>query len=156
MTTIVADSKRKVIVSDSQYSDDDAGIKFFDEKVYKIPGGYFAGAGHLCDIEKVYKWLLDPKNIKKPVLKNDNELLKLTEEGLVSSDRTLNWETVKTFISIGSGAMASEAALRLGHTAEDAVYIATQVDLKSGGDIRVYELDKEGHTIYETKTKVKA
>ncbi len=152
MTTVVADVKRKIVVSDSQYTDDDAGMKFFDEKVYRIPGGFFAGAGHLCDIEKVYKWLLDPKNVKKPIIKNDNAFLKLTDEGLVSSDRALVWETVKTYISIGSGAMASEAALRLGHTAEEAVYVATQIDLKSGGDVRVYELGKDGHSIYHQKS----
>ena len=36
MTTIVGDWRRKIIVSDSQYSDDDTGLKYFENKVYKI------------------------------------------------------------------------------------------------------------------------
>jgi hypothetical protein len=38
MTTIVGDWERKILVSDSQFSDDDTGIKYFDEKKTKILG----------------------------------------------------------------------------------------------------------------------
>jgi hypothetical protein len=33
MTTIVGDWNKKILVSDSQFSDEDTGIKYFDEKV---------------------------------------------------------------------------------------------------------------------------
>jgi len=36
MTTIVGDWTIKVLVSDSQFSDEDTGIKYFDEKVGKL------------------------------------------------------------------------------------------------------------------------
>ena len=40
MTTIVGDWLNKKLVADSQFSDDDAGIKYFEEKVFQIDGGY--------------------------------------------------------------------------------------------------------------------
>ena len=46
MTTIVGDWKRKILVSDSQFSDDDTGIKYFDEKVVPIDGGWLGIAGN--------------------------------------------------------------------------------------------------------------
>ena len=57
MTTIVGDWSRKIIVSDSQFSDTDTNIKYFEEKVYSIPGGWFAGAGHHTDCEKILTYL---------------------------------------------------------------------------------------------------
>jgi 20S proteasome alpha/beta subunit len=139
MTTIVGDWRHKILVSDTQYSDDDTGIKYNEDKVFPIEGGWFGGAGHKADIEKVYAWV-QGKSKSKPKLKNTNSFLKLTKEGLFSCDSSLEWETVTTFIAIGSGAMAAEAMLRHGTTAEEAVLMACKVDLSSSEPIKVYEL----------------
>jgi hypothetical protein len=58
MTTIVGDWGRKILVSDSQFSDDDTGIKYFDEKIVKIDG---AMAAEVCmrmglTAEEAVKW----------------------------------------------------------------------------------------------------
>lgn len=141
MTTIVGDWKNKIMVSDTQYSDDDTGIKYHEEKVFAIPGGWFGGAGHKSDIEKVLAWVRG-ETPKKPKIKNSNSFLKLTNEGLFSTDNSLEWETVNTFIAIGTGAMAAEALLRNGFSAEAAVRGACDVDLASSEPIKLYELNK--------------
>jgi len=139
MTTIVGDWQNKIMVSDTQYSDEDTGIKYHEEKVFPIPGGWFGGAGHKSDIEKAYAWVRG--KAKKPKLKNNNSFLMLTQDGLFSSDNTLEWETVNTFIAIGSGSMAAEALLRKGFSAEEAVQGACDVDLSSSEPIKTYKLD---------------
>jgi hypothetical protein len=147
MTTIVGDWNRKILVADSQYSDDVTGIKYFEEKIYKLPQGWFGGAGHSSDIEKALAWLTG-KTKKKPIIKNSNSFLLLTEEGLFNSNEHLEWETCHTFMAIGSGAMAAEAILRYGAPAEEAVYMACQVDMMSHEPIRVYTLGSEEITTW--------
>lgn len=141
MTTIVGDWNNKILVADSQFSDDDAGIKYFEEKVFPIDGGYVGVAGNYCDVEKVIDYL-NKKSKTKPKLKSDSSFLKLTSEGLFSCGDDLEWERVRTFMAIGSGSMAAEVCMRMGLTAEEAVKWACDVDLKSHEPIKVYKLEK--------------
>lgn len=140
MTTIVGDWRRKIIVSDSQFSDDEAGIKYYEEKVLPIEGGWLGVAGNWSDAEKVLDYL-NKKTKTKPKLKSDSSFLKLTKEGLFSCGDDLDWERVRTFMAIGSGAMAAEVCLRMDLPAEDAVKWACNVDLKSHEPIKTYSLD---------------
>jgi hypothetical protein len=139
MTTIVGDWRRKIIISDSQFSDDDTGIKYFDEKVVPIEGGWLGVAGNWCDCEKVVEYL-NKKGKRKPKLKNDSSFLKLTQEGLFYCGDDLEWERAKTFMAIGSGAMAAEVCLRMDLSAEEAVKWACNVDLKSSEPLKTYAL----------------
>ena len=139
MTTIVGDWRRKIIVSDSQFSDDEAGIKYYEEKVLPIEGGWLAVAGNWSDAEKVLDYL-NKKTKTKPKLKSDSSFLKLTKDGLFSCGDDLDWERVRTFMAIGSGAMAAEVCLRMDLTAEEAVQWACNVDLKSHEPIKTYAL----------------
>jgi 20S proteasome alpha/beta subunit len=139
MTTIVGDWVRKVIVSDSQFSDDDTGIKYFDEKVVPIDGGWLGVAGNWCDCEKVVDYL-NKKSKRKPKLKSDSSFIKLTQEGLFYCGDDLEWEKAKTFMAIGSGTMAAEVCMRMGLSAEEAVKWACNVDLKSHEPIKTYAL----------------
>jgi 20S proteasome alpha/beta subunit len=139
MTTIVGDWRQGIIVSDSQYSDDDSGLKYQAEKVYPIAGGFFGGAGHKSDIEKVLKWVKGEVKVK-PKIKNQNSFIKMTFEGLYSCDNTLEWESVDDFIAIGTGAMAAEALLRSGFSAEEAVKVACSVDLYSCEPVKTYSI----------------
>ena len=139
MTTIVGDWKRKILVSDSQFSDDDTGIKYFDEKVVPIDGGWLGIAGNWCDCEKVVDYL-NKKGKRKPKLKSDSSFIKLTQEGLFYCGDDLEWERAKEFMAIGSGAMAAEVCMRMGLTAEEAVKWACNVDLKSNEPIKTYAL----------------
>jgi hypothetical protein len=148
MTTIVGDSIRKVLVSDSQFSDDDAGIKYFEEKVFAIEGGWLGVAGNYCDAETVIEYL-DKKSKVKPKLKADSSFLKLTKEGLFACGDDLEWERVRTFMAIGSGAMSAETCMRMGLVAEEAVKWACNVDLKSHEPVRTYSLNSDKGIIYE-------
>jgi hypothetical protein len=148
MTTIVGDWNKKILVSDSQFSDDDSGIKYFEEKIFAIDGGWLGVAGNYVDAEKVIDYL-DKKGKTKPKLHADSSFLKLTKDGLFSCGDDLEWERVRTYMSIGSGAMVSEACMRIGLTAEEAVLWACNVDLKSHEPIRTYSLNSDKGIIYE-------
>ncbi len=139
MTTIVGDWARKILVADSQYSDDDAGIKYFEDKVFAIPNGWLGGAGTAIDIEKVLAHIKN-KGKTPPKLKGNSCFLMLTDAGLFSCGDDLEWETVRTNMAIGSGAMAAETVMRMGHKAEEAVRWACNVDLMSHEPIKVYTL----------------
>ena len=140
MTTIVGDWGRKVLVADSQFSDDDTGLKYFEDKVLPIEGGWLGVAGNWSDAEKVIDYL-NKKSKTKPKLKNDSSFLKLTKDGLFACGDDLEWERVRTFMAIGSGAMAAEVCMRMGLTPEEAVKWACNVDLKSHEPIKTYALE---------------
>jgi hypothetical protein len=139
MTTIVGDWKNKILVADSQFSDDDTGIKYFEDKVITIDGGYLGVAGNWVDGEKVAEYV-NKKLKTKPKLKSDSSFLKLTDEGLFSCGDDLEWERIRTFMAIGSGSMAAEVCMRMGLSAEEAVKWACNVDLKSHEPVKTYKL----------------
>ena len=139
MTTIVGDWNSKILVADSQFSDDDTGIKYFEDKVITIDGGYLGVAGNWVDGEKVAEYV-NKKLKTKPKLKPDSSFLKLTEEGLFACGDDLEWERVRTFMAIGSGSMAAEVCMRMGLSAEEAVKWACNVDLKSHEPVKTYKL----------------
>ena len=142
MTTIVGDWNNKIIVADSQFTDSDAGIKYFEDKIFAIDGGWMGVAGNYCDAEKVLDFL-NKKTKVKPKLKSDSSFLKLTKEGLFSCGDDLEWERVRTFMAIGSGAMAAEVCMRMGLPAQEAVEWACNVDSNSSGPIKTYSLDNK-------------
>ena len=139
MTTIVGDWINKKLVADSQFSDDDSGIKYFEDKIIAIEGGYLGVAGNWVDGEKVAEYI-NKKTKNKPKLKADSSFLKLTDEGLFSCGDDLEWERVRTFMAIGSGSMAAEVCMRMGLSAEEAVKWACNVDLKSHEPVKTYKL----------------
>ena len=139
MTTIVGDWINKIMVADSQFTDDDLGIKYFEDKIIAIDGGFLGVAGNWVDGEKVAEYI-NKKSKTKPKLKPDSSFLKLTNEGLFSCGNDLEWERVRTFMAIGSGSMAAEVCMRMGLTAEEAVKWACNVDSKSHEPIKNYSL----------------
>ena len=139
MTTIVGDWINKKLVADSQFSDDDSGIKYFEDKIIAIEGGYLGVAGSWVDGEKVVDYI-NKKQKTKPKLHTDSSFLKLTDEGLFSCGDDLEWERIRTFMAIGSGSMAAEVCMRMGLTAEEAVKWACNVDLKSHEPVKTYKL----------------
>ena len=50
---------------------------------------------------------------------------------------------VRTFMAIGSGAMAAEVCMRMGLPAQEAVEWACNVDSNSSGPIKTYSLDNK-------------
>ena len=149
MTTIVGDARRKILVSDSQFTDTDKAIKYFDEKIVPIDGGWLGVAGNWSDCFKVVDYL-NKKTKTKPKLKPDSEFIRLTAEGLFYCGDDLEWEEAKTFMCIGSGTKAAEVCMRMGLTAEESIRWACNVDLGSHEPIRVYHLNETEGKIYET------
>ena len=141
MTTILGDWERKVLVADSQFSDTSTGIKYFEDKVFAIDGGWLGVAGNYVDAELVIDFL-NKKSKIKPKLKTDSSFLKLTNEGLFACGDTLEWERVRTFMAIGSGTMAAEVCMRMGLTPEESVKWACNVDLMSHEPVKTYPLGK--------------
>jgi len=141
MTTIVGDWNTKILVADSQFTDSDTGIKYFEDKIFPVDGGWMGVAGNYCDAEKVLEYI-NKKTKVKPKLKSDSSFLKITKDGLFSCGDDLEWERVRTFMAIGSGAMAAEVCMRMGLSAEEAVKWACNVDANSSGPIKVYKLEE--------------
>lgn len=151
MSTIVGDAVRKIIVADSQISDDDSNTKNFEnDKVFRVPQGLLAGAGDLISIQQVYEYLMNDKKGKAPVIKesDDADFMLLTNDGLFVSGKDLRFQKVQTYDALGSGTLAVLAVMALGHSAEEACWAACQSDLYSGGDIKVYSLDNKEPTIW--------
>jgi hypothetical protein len=123
MTTIIGDWKNKILVADSQFTDDETGIKYYEDKIIAIDGGWLGVAGNWVDGEKVVEYLS-----------------KKTNDGLFACGDDLEWERVRTFMAIGSGAMAAEVCMRMGLTAEESVKWACNVDAKSHEPIKTYNL----------------
>lgn len=150
MTTIVGDWSRKIIVADTQISDDDSDTKTYNnEKVFKVPQGLLAGAGDFISIQQVVEWFKDNKKGKPPIIKDadDADFMLLTHDGLYVSGKDLRFQTITKHDALGSGTKAALAVMALGHSAEEAVWAATQSDLYSGEPVKVYYLDKEP-TVY--------
>jgi len=141
MTTILGDWEQKVLVADSQFSDTSTGIKYFEDKVFAIDGGWLGVAGNYVDAELVIDFL-NKKSKIKPKLKTDSSFLKLTNEGLFACGDTLEWERVRTFMAIGSGTMVAEVCMRMGLTPEESVKWACNVDLMSHEPVKTYPLEK--------------
>ena len=140
MTTIVGDWINKILVSDSQFSDEETGIKYYEGKILQIDGGWIGVAGNWSDAEVVIEYI-NKKSKVKPKLKPDSAFLKLTNEGLFVCGDDLEWERVRTFMAIGTGAMAAEVCMRMGLSAEESVKCACNVDLKSHEPIKSYKLN---------------
>ena len=151
MSTIIGDWRRKIIVTDSQVSDDDSDTKNFEnEKVFRVPQGLLAGAGDYISIQEVVHYFMEGKKGKPPIIKDvdDADFMLLTHEGLFVSGKDLRFQRIQTYDALGSGTLAVLAVMTLGHTAEEACWAACRSDLYSGGDVKVYSLDSDKPKIY--------
>jgi hypothetical protein len=152
MSTIIGDWTRKIIVTDSQVSDDDSDTKNFEnEKVFRVPQGLLAGAGDFISIQTVVEYFKNDKKGKAPIIKDvdDADFMLLTNDGLYVSGKDLRFQRVTTYEALGSGTMAALSVMVLGHTAEEACWAATQSDLYSGGDVKVYSLNDKEFTVWK-------
>jgi hypothetical protein len=156
MTTIIGDAKRKILVSDSQTSDDDSDTKAFNlPKVFKVPQGWLAGAGDMMSVQRVVEWFKDGKKGKPPVIKieNDADFMLLSNDGLFVSGKDLEFWEHTDVDAIGSGTAAALAVMSLGHTAEEACWAACQSDLYSGEPVKVYTLGSDHPVIWKPSNK---
>jgi hypothetical protein len=140
-----------ILVSDSQISDDDSDTKAFNlSKVFKVPGGWLAGAGDLMSVQKVVEYFKEGKKGKPPIIKieNDADFMLLSNDGLFVSGKDLEFWEHTDVDAIGSGTAAALAVMALGHKAEEAVWAACHSDLYSGEPVKVYSLENEKPIIW--------
>jgi len=152
MSTIIGDWTRKIIVTDSQVSDDDSDTKNFEnEKVFRVPQGLLAGAGDFISIQIVVEYFKNDKKGKAPIIKDadDADFMLLANDGLYVSGKDLRFQRVPTYEALGSGTMAVLSAMVLGHTAEEACWAATKSDLYSGKNVKVYSLNNKEFTVWK-------
>lgn len=139
MTTIAADARLGIMVSDSKCS---WGNQWFpSKKVYRVNDFLIGLAGEAAKIDDFVDYLRAGSPGKPP--KGDFSGLLLRASGLyaVSSDGSLT-AIDRGFHAIGSGDAAALGAMLAGAPPQRAVEIALDVDTYSGGAIQTFHLDE--------------
>lgn len=124
MTTIAFDGK--CLAVDSQTTDQN--VKHFMNKLWKWKRGYFTGAGKLEDYPKFKIFLETGVNNVSP----KSEFL-YTDKDKVYYCYKGGKVRIKSYWAMGSGAPAALAVMYSGKTAKEAIDIAKQIDLYTGG-----------------------
>jgi ATP-dependent protease HslVU (ClpYQ) peptidase subunit len=134
MTTIIADSKRKIMVSDSKCTYGDTHFRM--QKIYQMPDGTLIGfSGSVSEATKFVNWWIDGANIaNKPNFGEESfDALVLDDSGINLWDSNLiKIRIIQDFFAVGSGAQFALGALRAGADPVRAVEIAAQEDNNSG------------------------
>ena len=138
MTTIIADTRTGVMVSESKVTAGD--VWFPARKIVKHKGELLGLAGEANQEEAWLSWYTGGRK-GKPPSDEDLSILILRKSGLYYID-TASTEIpiMREFHAIGSGAPAALGAMLAGKTAEESVAIAILVDPQSGGDIQIFHL----------------
>lgn len=139
MTTIVADARAGVMVSDSKCTGNGSWVPL--TKVFRVNGDLFGFAGGVNEREKWLKWHRNGRKGVRPklesfeglLLKPDGTLYELCPDGL-------EMLIERGFHAVGSGGPAALGAMLAGKDAKAAVEIACLIDTHSGGEIRVFSL----------------
>ena len=139
MTTIVADARVGLMVSDSKCTGGSTWVPM--TKIFRVNGDLFGFAGGVNERERWLKWHRNGRKGPRPkmesfeglLLKPDGTLYELCSDGL-------EMLIERGFHAVGSGASAALGAMLAGKQAREAVEIALQVDAGSGGDICAFNL----------------
>lgn len=141
MTTILADAKLGVMVTDTIASDGDR-VWVGERKVFRIKGRLFGFAGSVSEAHMVIAWIKEGARGTPPRLKELN-LLMLCLEGLFLYDEAMNPMYVSRGIdAIGTGAKAALCTYEaLGfQNPKRAVQIVCKYDSASRLPVRSYKL----------------
>lgn len=144
MTTIIADAKRGVLVSDSRITTFGSLTQYGAEKLYRISKAVYGEAGDVEDSLKFRRWVLDgqPKAGRPKYTGDTFNVLELTKGGLYLWDYTLaRQEMRETEYAIGSGQAIALYVMRvLGKTAEEAIEEVAKIDIHTAGPVQVLSL----------------
>ena len=139
MTTIAADPKLGLMVTDSNVTD--GAQKWSEHKVERIGDTLYGTCGDAVDGDKFYDWIRRGAKGRKPKLdENEFNALALNDKGLFWFDNKLHPIRHKEPFAIGSGATAARAALECGADIVRAVEVACKVDAGSAPPVQVYRL----------------
>lgn len=147
MTTIAY--KDGVLAADSRISDEDGHV-WTDAavKIWRLPDGSLLGASGDDEISvMVYAQMKEAAVNKRnavmsmPEDADFNGILIKANGDLFVSEGSVWTRWYEDFVAIGSGKRCAMTALRLGHTAEEAVAAGVAGDCFSGGPIKVIRLN---------------
>ncbi len=139
MTTIVADARVGLMVSDSKCTGNGSWVPM--TKIFRVNGDLFGFAGGVNEREKWLKWHRAGRKGPRPklesfeglLLKQDGTLYELCSDGL-------EMLIERGFHAVGSGGPAALGAMLSGKHAKEAVEIACLIDPHTAGDVCVFNL----------------
>ena len=139
MTTIVADARKGVMVSESKCTGNGSWVPM--TKIFRVNGDLFGFAGGVNERERWLKWHRAGRKGPRPKLENFEGLL-LKPDGTLYELCSDGLEMLieRGFHAVGSGGSAALGAMFAGKDAREAVEIACLIDSGSGGDVCVFEL----------------
>jgi hypothetical protein len=138
MTTIFADAKAGVMVTDSRCSAD--GIWYPMTKVHRVDGVLLGIAGNVKEGHAWLKWYTNGKKGARPKLEAFAALILRGNQLFDVSPDGLEMLVERGFHGIGSGGPVALGAFMAGADPQRAVEIACSIDAHSGGDIVVHAL----------------
>jgi len=153
MTTIVADKRTGVMVSDSKltidYTQKRESVQAVTQKIRRVRGVLVGASGESPWTEQILRWAATKR--KRPIKYADTgtkiavEGLILAPEGIIHIDECGEPIVLdQDFFAIGSGQHAALGAMLAGADAMRAVEIACKVDPHSEGPIQILKLEAEG------------
>lgn len=149
MTTVVADTRRKLIASDSLITTYGNLTQYRSDKLYRAGGSIFGEAGDVEAGLRFRRWAQDgmPKKDRPRFVGYDQDLfyaLELSPDGLWIWDATMVRQSVREEVyAIGSGhkiALYCVNVLKL--SVEEAILEAAKIDIHTAGPVQVLELGK--------------
>lgn len=140
MTTVVYDSREKVMVSDRQMGWHKAPV----DKIYRLNDGSLVGlAGGYAECLMALEWLDrdDDDETPKPEVE-ETTLIRITPDNdIICYTKHLHpLQVYMEYIAIGSGSEYAMGAMAQGATAEEAIAIAHMFDANTGAEIERVEL----------------
>ena len=137
MTTIAADFRTGVMASDSRSADDVTWVPC--TKIFRIGEELIGIAGDLREVGTWLKWVRGGRHGVRPKLTSFGAIV-MRAEGLYGVTGDGHEQLIERgFHAIGTGAHAALAVLLMGGDPKQAVEIACQIDVCSGGAVRVAE-----------------
>lgn len=112
------------------------------EKVRLLDDGTLvAVCGALVDLDRIANWLNNPES-EKPDFEESAAIHFVSTEEIWVYEANGRYRFTGEFGSWGSGSPAADTAMLLGADAPTAVNTAAQIDVFTGGEIRVYAIPR--------------
>ena len=125
-------------MSDSLLSDSETKEIISERKIRKIKGELYGLVGVWKVFPLVWKWIEKGGKVPQPAPEGFGwEMVKVDNKGKVwqiGSD-SFDWQRVTPPTYIGTGGAYAKAALLAGASPKEAVRIASEIDLHSGGGV---------------------
>lgn len=139
MTTIAVDHRTGVAASDSKCTI--GAIWVTSTKIHRQKDELIGLAGTDTQGQRWLEWYKAGKKGAAPKMDQAEAVILRREGVFYVQDDGVEFKVERGFHAIGTGAAAAAMAVMLaGHSAEEAVRIAIQVDAQSGGEVQVFSL----------------